>query len=110
MSRKRKVIKWSLIVFSGLITSIVLFGVWFMSLLPPIPESAKDIKTTSTSELSYLTEDKIPYRGKILAIVTSTEQMGSSGKSTGYELTELSRAYYVFQANGFEVDVASPKG
>jgi putative intracellular protease/amidase len=36
--------------------------------------------------------------------------MGSSGKSTGYELTELSRAYYVFQANGFEVDVASPQG
>lgn len=36
--------------------------------------------------------------------------MGSSGKSTGYELTELSRAYYVFQANGFQVDVASPKG
>lgn len=36
--------------------------------------------------------------------------MGSSGKSTGYELTELSRAYYVFEANGFEVDVASPLG
>lgn len=110
MSGKRKIIKWSLIVFAGLITTIVLFGVWFMSLLPPIPESGKDIKTTSPSELSYLTEDIIPYRGKILAVVTSTDQMGSSGKSTGYELTELSRAYYVFQANGFQVDVASPKG
>ncbi|MFZ1809386.1 MAG: type 1 glutamine amidotransferase domain-containing protein, partial [Cyclobacteriaceae bacterium] len=52
----------------------------------------------------------IPYRGKILAVVTSADLMGSSGKSTGYELTELSRAYYVFQANGFEVDVASPLG
>ena len=31
-------------------------------------------------------------------------------KSTGYELTELARAYYVFQANGFEVDIASPLG
>ncbi|MCB0493254.1 MAG: type 1 glutamine amidotransferase domain-containing protein [Cyclobacteriaceae bacterium] len=110
MSGKRKIIKWSLIVFAGLIASIVLFGVWFMSLLPPIPESVKDIKTTTPSELVYLTEGKIPYRGKILAVVTSTDQMGSSGKSTGYELTELSRAYYVFQANGFEVDVASPKG
>src|SRR5690606_7203536 len=30
--------------------------------------------------------------------------------STGYELTELSRAYYVFQANGFVVDIASPLG
>lgn len=36
--------------------------------------------------------------------------MGSSNKSTGYELTELARAYYVFEANGYEVDVASPLG
>ena len=33
-----------------------------------------------------------------------------TGKSTGYELTELSRAYYVFTSNGFDVDIASPKG
>jgi putative intracellular protease/amidase len=107
MSGKRKIIKWSLIVLAGLIVSMVLFGVWFMSLLPPLPESAKDILP---SELPYLTEDIVPYRGKILAVVTSTSQMGSSGKRTGFELTELSRAYYVFQANGFEVDVASPLG
>ncbi|MEQ8423423.1 MAG: type 1 glutamine amidotransferase domain-containing protein [Cyclobacteriaceae bacterium] len=110
MSGKRKIIKWSLIVFAGLIVSIVLFGVWFMSLLPTPPESAKDIKATSPSELPYLTQHVIPHRGKILAVVTSTDMMGSSDKTTGYELTELSRAYYVFQANGFEVDVASPKG
>jgi putative intracellular protease/amidase len=110
MSGKRKIIKWSLIVLAGLIVSIILFGVWFMSLLPPLPESAKDIKAISPSELPYLTENIVPYRGKILAVVTSTSQMGSSGKSTGFELTELSRAYYVFQANGFEVDVASPLG
>jgi putative intracellular protease/amidase len=110
MPGKRKIIKWSLIVLAGLVVSIVLFGVWFMSLLPSLPESAKDIKAISPSELPYLTENIVPYRGKILAVVTSTSQMGSSGKSTGFELTELSRAYYVFQANGFEVDVASPLG
>ncbi len=110
MSGKRKIIKWSLIVLAGLVVSIVLSGVWVMSLLPPLPESAKDIKAISPSELPYLTENIVPYRGKILAVVTSTSQMGSSGKSTGFELTELSRAYYVFQANGFEVDVASPLG
>ncbi|HCM75095.1 MAG TPA: type 1 glutamine amidotransferase domain-containing protein [Cytophagales bacterium] len=110
MSGKRKIIKWSLIVLAGSIVSIVLFGVWFMSLLPPLPESAKDIKAISPSDLPFLTENIVPYRGKILAVVTSTSQMGSSGKSTGFELTELSRAYYVFQANGFEVDVASPLG
>lgn len=110
MSGKRKIIKWSLIVLAGLIVSIVLFGVWFMSLIPPVPESAKKIKAITPAELPYLTEDRVPYRGKILAVVTNTAKMGSSGKSTGYELTELSRAYYVFQANGFEVDVASPLG
>jgi hypothetical protein len=110
MSGKRKIIKWSLIVLAGLIVSIVLFGVWFMSLIPPLPESAKNVKATSTAALPYLTENIVPYRGKILAVVTSTSQMGASGKSTGFELTELSRAYYVFQANGFEVDVASPLG
>ncbi len=107
MSGKRKMIKWSLIVFAGLVLSIVSFGVWFMSLIPAIPESAKEI---SPSALPYLTENRIPHRGKILAVVTSTGQIGSSGKPTGFELTELSRAYYVFQANGFEVDVASPLG
>ena len=110
MSGKRKIIKWSLIVLAGLVVSIVLLGVWFMSLIPPLPESARDIKTISPAELPYLTENIPPYRGKILAVVTSTSQMGSSRKGTGYELTELSRAYYVFQANGFEVDVASPLG
>jgi len=110
MSGKRKIIKWSLIVLAGLIVSIILLGVWFMSLLPPLPELAKDIKAISPSDLPFLTENIVPYRGKILAVVTSTSQIGSSGKSTGFELTELSRAYYVFQANGFEVDVASPLG
>jgi putative intracellular protease/amidase len=110
MSGKRKIIKWSLIVLALLVASIVLFGVWFMSLIPPLPASGKDIKAISPADLPYITENLVPYRGKILAVVTSTSQMGSSGKSTGYELTELSRAYYVFQANGFEVDVASPLG
>ena len=110
MSGKRKIIGWSLIGLAVLIVSIVLFGVWFVSLVPPLPESARNVKATLPAELPYLTENRIPYRGKILAVVTSTGQMGSSGKSTGYELTELSRAYYVFEANGFEVEVASPLG
>ena len=49
-------------------------------------------------------------RGKILAVVTSVGTNPNTGKTTGYELTELSRAYYVFEANGFEVDIASPLG
>ena len=109
MSRKRTIIKWSLITFAGLIVSIVLLGVWFMSLLPEPPNREK-LKATTPAQLPYLTENVTPYRGKILVVVTSTDSIGNSGKRTGYELTELSRAYYVFLANGFEVDIASPLG
>jgi len=49
-------------------------------------------------------------RGKILAVVSSTARMAQGAKKAGYELTELSRAYYVFMANGYEVDIASPAG
>lgn len=110
MSKKRKIIKWSLIVFVGLIVSIVSFGYWFINLLPPPTKSRAELKESIVSELPYLTENIIPNRGKILAVVTSTPKMGESEKKTGFELTELSRTYYVFQANGFEVDVASPLG
>ncbi|MEM8968172.1 MAG: type 1 glutamine amidotransferase domain-containing protein [Bacteroidota bacterium] len=80
-----------------------------MSLIPSSAEK-RSLSTITPQELPYLSEDTVPSRGKILAVVTSQEVMGSSGKKTGSELTELSRSYYVFQANGFEVDIASPKG
>ncbi len=110
MSRKRKIIKWSLITLVSVIVLIAGFGYWFMSLLPTKDPAAANIKETTVSDLSYLTQDLPPYRGKILAVVTSCSVMGESKKPTGYELTELSRAYYVFVANGYEVDVASPEG
>lgn len=110
MSRTRTIIKWSLIVFVGLIITVVSFGFWFISLLPEPPISKEEMEKTNPSDLPYLTEDVSSYRGKVLAVVTSCAEMGNSGKSTGYELTELARAYYVFEANGYEVDVASPLG
>lgn len=107
---KRRFIKRALITFLCFIIATVLFGWWFMSLIPAPSASHVEIKNTTTANLPYLSQNKIPLRGKILVVVTSTGTMGISGKSTGYELTEVSRAYYVFQANGFEVDIASPKG
>lgn len=107
MFKKYRLLKWTGLIIISLIVLLVSFGLWFKSLIPP-----KDILLESTlaKDLPYLSEDIIPYRGKILAVVTSTDVMGSSEKSTGYELTELARAYYVFKANGFEVDIASPLG
>lgn len=62
------------------------------------------------SEIAYIADHSKQNRGTILAVVTSTDVMGRSGKSTGYELSELARAYYVFQANGFNVEIASIQG
>lgn len=107
MFKKYRVLKWSLLSLATLIVLLFVFGFWFIGLLPPID---KTLETTSATDLPYLSENVIPSRGKILAVVTSTDMMGTSDKSTGYELTELARAYYVFKANGFEVDIASPLG
>jgi len=107
MMKKYPILKWTLITIVALLLIIVSFGFWFKGLIPP-----KNTEKTNTlvENLPYISENIQSLRGKILVVVTSTDIMGSSAKSTGYELTELARAYYVFQANGFEVDIASPLG
>jgi len=87
-----------------------LFGAknWVKSLLPEKAHFVA-IKKTQVNDLLYVTQNVPAYRGKILAVVTSVDKMGED-KETGYEHTELARAYWVFIANGFEVDIASPKG
>ncbi len=109
MLKKYPLIKWSLITIGGFIVILFLFGYWFFSLLPS-NELKTDLTKTQAKELPYLSMNTKRTNGKILAVVTSCDLMGSSLKKTGYELTELSRAYYVFNANGYEVDIASPKG
>lgn len=84
-------------------------GYWFVGLIDK-GRISEELALTLPTDLLYLKGAVHQRRGKILAVVTSTDKMGNSGKTTGYELTELSRAYYVFSANGYEVDIASPKG
>ncbi|MCR9249269.1 MAG: type 1 glutamine amidotransferase domain-containing protein [bacterium] len=108
MMKKYPILKWSLISLTALIFLVVGFGYWFISLLPE--SISRDYSKTQSSEIPYLAKTVTESRGKILMVVTSTGTMGSTGKATGYELTELSRAYHVFQANGFEIDIASPLG
>ena len=47
---------------------------------------------------------------KILMILTSHDQLGDTGKKTGFWLEELAAPYYVFKDAGAEVTLASPKG
>lgn len=47
---------------------------------------------------------------KLLMIVTSNSEMGTTGKKTGIWAEELAVPYYLFKDAGFEVEIASPKG
>lgn len=109
MFKKYPIIKWSLISLLALVAIVFGFGYWFIQLLPQ-KEAIPNYEETQPADLAYLQSSIIEHRGKILMVVTSTAEMGPEKKSTGYELTELARPYYVFQANGFAVDIASPKG
>lgn len=97
---------------SLVLIAILLFAfiAWFVSLLGN--ELSANHAHTKASELPYLANAVQVNRGKILAVVTNVDSMGSGEnmKKVGYELTELSRAYSVFKANGFDVDIASPQG
>ena len=47
---------------------------------------------------------------KILMVLTSHDQMGDTGKKTGFWLEEFAAPYYVFKDAGAEITLASPKG
>ena len=47
---------------------------------------------------------------KILMILTSHDQLGNTGKKTGFWLEEFAAPYYVFKDGGVDITVASPKG
>ncbi|MGH8533829.1 MAG: type 1 glutamine amidotransferase domain-containing protein [Gammaproteobacteria bacterium] len=47
---------------------------------------------------------------KILMVLTSHEELGDTGKKTGFWLEEFAAPYYVFKDAGAEITLASPKG
>lgn len=47
---------------------------------------------------------------KILMVLTSHNQLGNTGKPTGFWLEEFAAPYYVFHDAGLNVTLASPKG
>ncbi|WJV66643.1 type 1 glutamine amidotransferase domain-containing protein [Pectobacteriaceae bacterium CE70] len=47
---------------------------------------------------------------KILMILTSHDQLGNTGKKTGFWLEEFAAPYYVFKDAGASLTLASPKG
>lgn len=47
---------------------------------------------------------------KILMVLTSHDQLGDTGKKTGFWLEEFAAPYYVFKDAGVQITLASPKG
>ena len=47
---------------------------------------------------------------KVLFVVTSHDDLGNTGKKTGFWVEEFAAPYYSFKDAGFDVTVATPKG
>jgi putative intracellular protease/amidase len=47
---------------------------------------------------------------KVLMVLTSHDQLGGTGRKTGFWLEELAAPYYVFKDAGARITLASPKG
>ena len=47
---------------------------------------------------------------KVLMVLTSHDELGSTGKKTGFWLEEFAAPYYVFKDAGADITLASPKG
>lgn len=47
---------------------------------------------------------------KVLIVLTSHDQLGDTGRKTGFWLEELATPYYVFEDAGYAITLASPKG
>ncbi|WP_224484441.1 type 1 glutamine amidotransferase domain-containing protein [Robertkochia aurantiaca] len=47
---------------------------------------------------------------RILMVLSSHEELGNTGKKTGFYLSEATHAYNVFTNNGFPVDMVSTEG
>ena len=47
---------------------------------------------------------------KVLMVLTSHDQLGDTGKKTGFWLEELAAPYYVFKDAGADITLASPLG
>ena len=46
----------------------------------------------------------------ILMVLTSHDQLGDTGKKTGFWLEEFAAPYYVFKDAGAQITLASPHG
>jgi putative intracellular protease/amidase len=95
---------WSLSLLSALVAAGWLWwsGIDF--------SHGRDNPDAQRGDLTWLPATPPAPRGRVLAVVSSARELRDGKPGGGYELTELSRAHWVFEAAGYAVDLASPAG
>src|SRR5262245_22075373 len=67
----------------------------------------------SVTQPNAVEAEKSNHRGrnmKIVMVLTSHDQLGNTGRKTGFWLEEFAAPYFVFRDAGVELTLASPKG
>lgn len=101
---------WRIAKLGGLLALVAGIGAFaYVHALDLGSQPRADARST-VADLDFMRGATSPPRGRILAVVTSTSHFPGGEKKAGFELTELARAYYVFRASGYDVDIASPQG
>lgn len=104
---RRRWVRW--VVGLASVPLLLVFGLWVWWAGIDFSHSVANPQATR-ADLLWLPAEPPPARGRILAVLTSAERtLGGPGRA-GFELTELSRAWWVFEAAGFQVELASPAG
>ena len=104
-----RIIKRTAIVLALLVLGLGVAGWAYVHTLN-LDDEPRAKRSATAQDLAFVQSGLGESRGRVLAVITSTARIPANGKKAGYELSELSRAYWVFVANGYAVDIASPQG
>ena len=81
------------------------FFAWPLGVCPDSP-----VRVTSTMVFHGELAKQLEQTMKVLMVLTSHDQLGNTGRKTGFWLEELAAPYFVFKESGAEITLASPKG
>ena len=104
-----KIIRWTAGIVLSLLLVVGLSGWAYVESLD-LEAEPKGNPAATAMDLAFVRDGVRQQRGRVLAVLSSTARFDQDRRKGGYELTEISRAYWVFTANGYEVDLASPRG
>lgn len=68
------------------------------------------LKEGNEWRIAVKTFSKMPIKKRVLFVLTSHEQLGTTDRKTGFHLGEVSHVYKPLHDAGFSIDFVSPKG